>query len=97
MKQPGNCDISGLYAATIRLRMHRARLELRKTFECGLETPASQAHYDAQMCQDLIEAKQVVFDSLDLTQDIGTSILHSPLPIDTAVRITTASKLIKDS
>lgn len=44
------------------MRVHRARLALQKPFECGLETPVSQAHYDAQMCQDLIEAKQVAID-----------------------------------
>jgi RNA polymerase sigma-70 factor, ECF subfamily len=59
---PEIADITGLNDTTIRVRVHRARLALRKAIENGLESPASTDRYEAQICKDLIEAKQEAMD-----------------------------------
>jgi RNA polymerase sigma-70 factor (ECF subfamily) len=59
---PEIADITGLNAATIRVRVHRARLALRKAIEKGLPYSATPEDYEAQVCQDLLEAKQEAMD-----------------------------------
>lgn len=53
-----------LPAATVKTRLHRARLRLRKALEAGLplrDVPA--AAYDRQVCLDLLQAKQEALDN----------------------------------
>ena len=56
-------EILGIKEATVKTRVHRARLRLRKALEAGLprqELPPPA--YDAQVCLDLLRAKQHSLD-----------------------------------
>ncbi len=55
--------ILGLKEATVKTRVHRGRLHLRRAL--GREPPrhpASAAHYDQQICLDLLRSKQEALD-----------------------------------
>jgi hypothetical protein len=68
-------DITGLNDTTIRVRVHRVRLALRKAIENGLGPPASTDRYEAQICKDLIDAKQEAMDrgaDFDVPPDVLT-------------------------
>jgi hypothetical protein len=59
---PEIAGITGMPEGTVRVRVHRARLALRKAIEQGLPQAAQQQEYEASICQDLLDAKQVAMD-----------------------------------
>lgn len=59
---PEIADITGMNEATVRVRVHRARLALRKSLERNLPQPEDSGRYDEQLCRDLLDAKQSAMD-----------------------------------
>ncbi len=59
---PEISDITGMNEATVRVRVHRARLALRKAIERGLPQPDSTDAYESSICRDLLSAKQEAMD-----------------------------------
>ncbi|MCP4758417.1 MAG: sigma-70 family RNA polymerase sigma factor [Planctomycetes bacterium] len=59
---PDIADITGMNEATVRVRVHRARLTLRRAIERGLPEPSEPGKYDEQVCRDLLDAKQEAMD-----------------------------------
>ena len=56
-------DILGLKEATVKTRLHRARLHLRKALESALPTrEVPPPAYSKQVCLDLMQAKQEALD-----------------------------------
>jgi RNA polymerase sigma-70 factor (ECF subfamily) len=70
-------SVLGLKAATVKTRLHRARLRLRKVLEEGLpQEDVPPLAYDLRFCLDLLVSKQ---DALDRGVDL-------PLPAQVACR-----------
>jgi len=59
---PEISDITGMNEATVRVRVHRARLALRKAIERGLPLPSETGEYESSVCRDLLDAKQEAMD-----------------------------------
>ncbi len=56
-------DVLGIPAATVKTRLHRARLRLRQALESVLpQQEVAPAVYSRQVCLDLLEAKQAAMD-----------------------------------
>ncbi|MCB9831828.1 MAG: RNA polymerase sigma factor [Planctomycetes bacterium] len=55
--------ILGLKEATVKTRLHRARLRIRQSLEKVLpQRPSTPVAYDRQVCLDLLQAKQEALD-----------------------------------
>jgi RNA polymerase sigma-70 factor (ECF subfamily) len=59
---PEISDITGMNETTVRVRVHRARLALRKAIERSFPEPSAPGTYEAQICRDLLDAKQEALD-----------------------------------
>jgi RNA polymerase sigma-70 factor (ECF subfamily) len=59
---PEIADITGMNETTVRVRVHRARLALRKAIELSLPNPSATGDYESSICRDLLDAKQAAMD-----------------------------------
>jgi len=64
LSMPQIAEILGLKEATVKTRIHRARLKLRRVLAEGFPEPAEPEHrpHSRQVCLDLLRAKQQALD-----------------------------------